>query len=474
MLRLMQGKVKGMLAVTAAILLAFIMVVTPALADDFDVNAGKLTVAGLKDGDQVKIYQVVVTEYDAAKNTLSNKFADAGNYGGIDFTAYSKMGNDATGLNETANKIATAVAGGATTASTQEKTATGASVEFTNLKAGQYLVVVTNANDSTRVFQNTIASVEPTVQNGAYAWPADNTITVKSGTLDPNDPSNTGVNKRVNGADNIDTITKGDTVNYTIDATLPKYAVGATDRVYTIADTVASGLTLNDDIVVKINNTVVNAGAEYTINKDIAGGTFTITVSNATLLASGGQPIHIEYTGKAADTVTYATAGTNEAELTFSSDSTTNTTKKQKDTTHTTFYKITFKKVNAAAITEGISGVEFDVFKADNTKVGHLVTGTDGAAEFDGLAAGAYYLVETKVPAGYDLDQTPHNFTVTSDVQANTFAGTVQAIDNITNNKSNSLGLPITGGPGTIALTAGGLVIMVGAIVYLVRARRND
>ncbi len=78
----------------------------------------------------------------------------------------------------------------------------------------------------------------------------------------------------------------------------------------------------------------------------------------------------------------------------------------------------------------GLAGAEFDVVamedivSADGSVdavsgeiVDHVVTGDDGTASCAGLSIGSvsakYAFVETKAPAGYALDETPHPFTLT-------------------------------------------------------------
>jgi uncharacterized surface anchored protein len=59
-----------------------------------------------------------------------------------------------------------------------------------------------------------------------------------------------------------------------------------------------------------------------------------------------------------------------------------------------------------------LAGAEFDVFDSNNQLVGKVTTNANGVASLSNLPFGTYKLVETKAPAGYELDSTPHSVTV--------------------------------------------------------------
>ncbi|WFR84290.1 SpaH/EbpB family LPXTG-anchored major pilin [Arthrobacter sp. Y-9] len=79
----------------------------------------------------------------------------------------------------------------------------------------------------------------------------------------------------------------------------------------------------------------------------------------------------------------------------------------------------------------------------------------------------SYWLVETQAPTGYELLAQPVETTVTS---SDPSVVTV-TIDNVPHNAGFQL--PFTGGPGTWALTGGGILLLTGAVLFFVFANRR-
>ncbi len=90
-----------------------------------------------------------------------------------------------------------------------------------------------------------------------------------------------------------------------------------------------------------------------------------------------------------------------------------------------------------------------------------------GAFKLTDLGYGSYRLIETRAPAGYILDATPHTITISTQDQ-------VVALGNISNRKSVVPAIPLTGGSAaTTYLIAGGVLLGITALAVLVQARHR-
>ena len=154
-----------------------------------------------------------------------------------------------------------------------------------------------------------------------------------------------------------------------------------------------------------------------------------------------------------------------------------------------------------------LSGVIFDLYKyagsesnpteAELKTNGKLIanglkTGTDGTITKSGLANGIYYLVETKTVAKYNLLKAPvrvelsiayttttktEHYTTKNGVktlvkhEVDTTTSTVTHTETIINKKGFTL--PITGGMGTIAITALGVALAFAGVLIIGASRKK-
>ena len=75
--------------------------------------------------------------------------------------------------------------------------------------------------------------------------------------------------------------------------------------------------------------------------------------------------------------------------------------------------EVILKKVDSQDKSKTLAGAEFSFYKEDGTLIqSGLKTNKDGILEYDHLASGVDYFVETKAPEGYRLDKTRHAFKI--------------------------------------------------------------
>ena len=81
----------------------------------------------------------------------------------------------------------------------------------------------------------------------------------------------------------------------------------------------------------------------------------------------------------------------------------------------------------------------------------------------------AYSLTEKEAPAGYRLDKTRHEFTISTDALDYSFDEAFK------NSKTTVPGLPLTGGLGAAIFLIGGAVLLILAVIAgIVRRRRSQ
>lgn len=296
--------------------------------------------------------------------------------------------------------------------------------------------------------------------------------------------------------DDKDSADVGQTVNYTITGKVPDHTGFAT-YIYKITDTMSEGLTFKKDVAVKIGNSQIDASIvatwiTYKPNTDAATGfELTIPVKEYPI----GHVITVTYSAVVNENAV-AKIGKNSATLTYSN----NPTNSETTTTHPveqTVYssKIVIDKFETNKKDTKLAGAKFVLYKEVTTgegetavtsklyykwndtdkKVGWVTnkdqadsktTDSNGAASFDGLANGTYYLEETAAPAGYNKLTQPVTVTVNG--------GTTEEQLSVTAEVANNTGtlLPSTGGMGTTIFYVLGSILAVGAIVLLVTKKR--
>ena len=286
----------------------------------------------------------------------------------------------------------------------------------------------------------------------------------------------------------------GQTVNYTITGKVPDYT-GFTAYTYLIADEMSDGLTFKKDVKVTVGG--VDKTSDCTVSYDVNSDAnkFTISVPVLDKQYEIGAEIKVTYSAVVNEKAV-AKVERNKATLTYSNDPTTS------ETTETTpeeepvySAKIVIDKyaANVTDPSKKLAGAQFILYKLDNggaakqyykwnetdkkvewdadkTKAAVKTTDENGAASFDGLADGTYYLEEIVAPAGYNLLKDP------VEVKVDGTNATVTDTSSLTVTKgiANQTGavLPSTGGIGTTIFYVLGGLLVVGAAVLLVTKKR--
>ena len=288
----------------------------------------------------------------------------------------------------------------------------------------------------------------------------------------------------------------GETVHYTITGKVPD-TTGFATYTYKITDTMSEGLTFKKDVVVKIGDTVATNACtiNYTPNEESATG-FELTIPVMNYQTQVGAAITVTYSAVVNEKAV-AKIENNSATLTYSNnpaDSTkTTTTPADEETVYSS--KIVIDKYETNKKGTKLAGAKFVLYKEVTTGEGEAAvtsklyykwnatdkkvewvenkadatpktTDSNGAASFDGLANGTYYLEETEAPAGYNKLTQPVEVTVNG--------GTTEAALSVTAEVANNTGalLPSTGGMGTTIFYVLGSILAVGAIVLLVTKKR--
>ncbi len=399
-----------------------------------------------------------------------------------DFTA--KALTDNLGVTKTSGKI------------TESKK----SYEFTGLDAGYYLVYVTGGKE----IQSSLVTVDK------------NTTTVNLKTEAPS------ITKEADK----DTVEIGQVVTYTVKGSIPD-TTGYSEYVYKIHDELSKGLDFvkNAKGDALDNTNEVNVTVTFTDASVIAAGT---TPTIATLETTNNKKMSLDLSewvkanqankGKEFTVIYYAKVNKdavvdtkNSATLEYGnnpSDKTTTTPSEAKTPT----YPLDILKKKAGTGTDSIAleklaGAKFELYRnVTDAKAGknainvsgsngnYVVDPTSPTTEFEsvesigekgynlhlnGLAAGDYWLKETKAPDGFNKLANPIKITITKSADGNENNWTIsrdgeEETDKIIDieNSTGSL-LPSTGGAGVIVFAGVAILLVFGVVVSFIRDKRK-
>lgn len=293
------------------------------------------------------------------------------------------------------------------------------------------------------------------------------------------------------------TVNVGDTVDFTVSATVPASAANYDVYPFTITDTASKGLKVAaaNTFKVQVDGRDVDSSL-YTVTQTgsaAVGTTTTITFASAKSLA--GKTIVVSYTGTVTkDALTDLGGSVNNKAMI-----TTNGGASGEGTTESKTYGFQFKKIGVDNDANALAGAQFVIKKKDGkflkqdteskawssvddqTNATVFTSGADGLVQFKGLAAGDYTVMETNAPNGY-----AQNFTVTFDVSI-AENGTVtfkqdllhqvtlptdDQIATVKNVKSITQ-LPLTGAAGTTLFIVVALLLAGAGVTVVVKSRQR-
>ncbi len=313
-----------------------------------------------------------------------------------------------------------------------------------------------------------------------------------------------------------ETVSIGQVVKYTVAGSVPD-TTGYAEYVYKIHDTLSNGLDfVNDAKGTAVIGNTVNVSVAFEDATDASTAPTTATLSgtgNRTMILDLSAWVKAnQQTNKGKNfTVTYyakvnnkaVVEEKNKAELVYGNNPSDTTTTKPSEVKTPTYYL----NINKYAKNDSkkLAGAKFKLYK-DSVDENNVikVTGSEGnyvvdpastTTEFvsvdsitsegynlhvNGLAAGTYYLVETKAPAGYNKLTDPIKVEIKKStneaVNAWTLFNNAKNVDDKIIDVENSTGsiLPSTGGMGTIAFTVVAALLVLGVAVSFIRDRKKE
>lgn len=347
-------------------------------------------------------------------------------------------------------------------------------ITISNLPAGVYYIEI--ADNDEVAYQNMLASVEPyRGDNGKWEiGPKDGvedavaTVTVKS--------VEQGFEKTItaDGAENDHVLDVGDTVSYRID-------FNVTDNMaeFWIEDQLTGADYVANSVVLHVGETSYEMPSEYF--SVVAAGLGEGVDFKFTLNADGIAKC-LETPG--ADTyITYNATINESASLESGVDNVAHSSEDGNAEANKDFAKIQVKKVDAKDPSKVLEGAVFGLYSDVNCsdEIDRATTGPDGLATFDVFLDPdqTYYVQEISAPAGYQRNDAVFTVKVganadNGELELSKSALTVVTVPNTSSNNDQGIGLPTTGGPGTVALTAAGVVLVAGAAAFIVRSRKQN
>lgn len=469
-----KNRLRGLLVAFVALVAALAIVPGVAQAEPTSWTGGEtktITVSNLQPGDVVTLYKVADVQLNG-DNTTTLVVQTGFEQGTVD--AYLNAAGSETAQDVWEDR------GDATPFGTPATVQDGqTSVTFSNVDPGLYLVDVVPADESV-TYQPTIVAMSPVAVEGTIEWTFDDAYIDLKKTTETLDKKITGGAVEVNADGSLGYAMVGDEVTFQV-----TFEINANQSEFVLTDTMSTGLTFTgaEDVVLYKNGQPVPAESVYTVDGNEGDQSFTVTFDAEWLLekSSNGTSVNA-----GTYTIEYKGLITPAATLDGVTNTVTSTNNTDGDTVTVDFvgfgivkYGDANKNNNYDEGEELLSGAEFalyydeacenPVYKKDGTTQVTLKT-VNGEASTDAdtlLEPGTYYLEETAAPSGYQIVTNP------IEIKVNAEGGTFY-IPNVASTKHEGIELPTTGGMGTVALTAAGVVIVAGAAAFIVRSRKEN
>lgn len=519
---------KRLMALCLTLLLAVGTMATAAFADTLVEGTGRIAVSNVEEGVTVNAYKVLYVNFDytnqqpvepeyvwssEVKDWVKDNYSNYIGTGDSVTEAFTKANADQVA--EFYDRLAAGIRGNtiqltAAGSCTADEAGTGV---ISNLPMGGYLILVENG---IKVYRPSAVNIVPEYDE-TEGWKMGTSVLI----VKASEPTIEKTVNEDNADDGHDASTSdkgaiGDQVGFDLRADVPQYPANAIAKQYAISDKLSKGLTLTDGsiIVYGVKGTqedLLKENDAYTVsqarpnNQEATGFTLTFVYEQI----KDYEKIHVKYSAVINKDAVVGQAGNpNKAILDYNNNPYDSTSWKDKpDEVKVYTYGLKVTKVNKKK--EVLTGAEFTLSKSAEGKdtMSFIMTGDGayrvaetageqgatttlgvGVSEPDkgkltisGLSTGTYYLTETKAPGGYNKPNTPVTIEIkdeNADGKPTVGNGNEEYDDGyVMLDVVNTQGfqLPVTGGIGTAAFTAGGIVIMGAAVLlFFVLRRRKE